>query len=145
MLKLSIDAFEKIRNHGEQAFPDECCGVLFGKTNGKERYVIDVLEIHNSFDPAEKYHRFLITPDNYRSAEKTAREKGLDIFGFYHSHPNAPSAASKYDLDHAFPWFSYLIVSVMKGKFYDIHSWIMEDDRSIFREENVIIDQSITA
>ena len=140
MLKLSAQIFEKIRLHGEQAFPEECCGILLGKNNGGQRVVVSVLEILNAFDEAEKHHRFLITPDNYRSAENAAREKGLDILGFYHSHPNESSSASQYDLDHAFPWFSYLIISVMKGKFHDTHSWIMNDDRSRFQTETVVVE-----
>lgn len=140
MLKLTGAVFERIRNHGEAAFPNECCGVLLGKTNGEQRNVLDILEIQNSFDEGEQFHRFLITPENYRFAERAAREKGIDILGFYHSHPNSPSVASKYDLDHAFPWFSYLIVSVMKGKYHDVHSWVMENDRSSFQSENVIIE-----
>ena len=140
MLKLSKATFDAIRKHGEQAFPHECCGVLFGKINGEQRVVGEVFVIENQFEEAERYHRFLITPDNYREAEKVARAKKVDIIGFYHSHPDSPSVASKYDLDHAFPWFSYVIVSIMKNKYHDIHSWVMEDDRSKFNEEDVVIE-----
>ncbi len=69
MLKLSKAAFEAIRKHGEQAFPHECCGVLFGNVNGEIRIVDEVFKIENQFEEAERYHRFLITPDNYREAE----------------------------------------------------------------------------
>ncbi len=140
MLNLSKDAFEMIQKHGEQAFPQECCGVLFGKVNGDHRIVKEVFVIENKFEETERYHRFLITPDYYREAEKVARTKKVDIIGFYHSHPDSPSVASKYDLDHAFPWFSYLIVSIMKSQYHDHHSWIMENDRSKFNEEKVAIE-----
>lgn len=144
MVKLSGAAFASIRNHGEQAFPHECCGVLFGKLQNGEKIVEEVFRIDNQFEETERHHRFLITPDDYRVAEKVSRSKKLDILGFYHSHPDSPSIASKYDLDHAFPWFSYVIVSIKKNKYADIHSWVMEDDRSKFNEENVIIDETIT-
>ena len=140
MLKLPSEVFEKIRNHAERAFPNECCGVLLGKIAGEQRSVLDILEIENSFDEGERFHRFLITPEHYRSAERAATEKKIDILGFYHSHPNSPSVASKYDLDHAFPWFSYLIVSVMKGKYHDLHSWVMDNERNGFGEEGAIIE-----
>ena len=140
MLKLSRDVFETIRKHGEQTFPHECCGVLLGKVNGAQRTVKEVFVIENQFEEAERYHRFLITPDNYMEAEAAARTKKLDIIGFYHSHPDSPSVASQYDLDHAFPWFSYMIVSIMKSKYRDHHSWVMENDRSKFNEESVVIE-----
>lgn len=140
MLKLSPSAFEAIRKHGEQAFPHECCGVLLGKSGGEQREVREVFAIENQFEEEERYHRFLITPDDYRKAEEVSRTKKLDILGFYHSHPDSPSIASKYDLDHAFPWFSYVIVSIMKNNYFDIHSWVMEDDRSRFNEEHVVIE-----
>ncbi len=140
MLKLPGDVFETIRKHGEQTFPHECCGVLFGTMNGQQRTVKEVFVIENQFEEAERYHRFLITPDNYREAEAAARSKKLDIIGFYHSHPDSPSVASQYDLEHAFPWFSYMIVSIMKSKYHDHHSWVMENDRSKFNEERVVIE-----
>ena len=140
MLKLSQSVFEAIRKHGERAFPHECCGVLFGIMKGDQRIVGEVFVIENQFEESERYHRFLITPDDYREAEKAARAKKVDIIGFYHSHPDSPSVASKYDLDHAFPWFSYVIVSIMKNNYHDIRSWVMENDRSKFNEENVVIE-----
>ena len=139
MLKLSPQLFESIKLAGEKAFPNEGCGVILGRLHGNDREAIELFAANNSFDESEKYHRFLITPDDYRSAEAKARQSKLEILGFYHSHPDAPSVASKYDLDHAFPWFSYLIVSVMNGKYYDHHSWVMENDRSKFNLEEVII------
>jgi proteasome lid subunit RPN8/RPN11 len=140
MLKLVGSAFDAIRAHGEKAFPHECCGVLFGSVDGSEKRVTAVHAIENQFDEEERYHRFLITPEDYRNAETLARTKKLDILGFYHSHPDSPSIASKYDLDHAFPWFSYLIISVYSRTYRDHHSWVMEDDRSKFNEEIVIVE-----
>lgn len=140
MLKLSQSVFDTVRAHGERSFPHECCGVLFGAIKGTEKAVSSIHAIENKFDEAERYHRFLITPDDYRNAEALAREQKLDILGFYHSHPDSPSVASKYDLDHAFPWFSYLIVSIVAHVYRDHHSWVMEDDRSKFNVEAVIIE-----
>ncbi len=140
MLELENTVFDAIKAHGEKAFPHECCGVLLGFVNSSDKHVTAVHAIENQFDEAERYHRFLITPDDYRNAEALAREKKLDILGFYHSHPDSPSIASKYDLDHAFPWFSYLIISIMSRVYRDHHSWVMENDRSKFNEETVIIE-----
>ena len=107
---------------------------------GEERVVSSLFPIENQFETSERFHRFLITPEDYRKAENAARKEKLDVIGFYHSHPDSPSIASKYDLDHAFPWFSYLIVSIMNRAYGDHHSWIMENDRSKFIEETVVIE-----
>ena len=140
MLSLPAAVFSAVRSHSEETFPNECCGVLIGRTDAEMKKVTSVHPIENRFEPGERYHRFLITPDDYRNAESDAKHLGLDILGFYHSHPDAPSVASKYDLDHAFPWFSYLILSVMARSYRDHHSWVMENDRSRFKEEEVIIE-----
>jgi proteasome lid subunit RPN8/RPN11 len=68
-------------------------------------------------------------------AEKYARENKLDVIGYYHSHPDDRAVPSQYDLDHALPVWSYIIVSVLEGKAVDVRSWEMEDDRSKFNEE----------
>ena len=72
--------------------------------------------------------------------EKYARGKRLDVVGFYHSHPDEPAVPSRYDLDHAWPTYSYIVVSVEGGKAVALRSWEMQSDRSRFEEE-VIIDK----
>jgi proteasome lid subunit RPN8/RPN11 len=84
-----------------------------------------------------RHNRVLLLPKDVLRAERHARERGLDVVGYYHSHPNAPAVPSQYDLDHALPVWSYVIVSVMDGKPVDIRSWEMEDDRSKFNEEKL--------
>lgn len=128
---------EDIRRHGEETFPNECCGFILGKVNGQDRRVAELLRADNDREDEEQYHRFLITPEDYMKGDKVARGKGLDIIGFYHSHPNAPARPSQYDLDHAWPFYSYVIVSI-KDKVSDLMtSWTLRDDRSAFDEENI--------
>ncbi|HEX9615485.1 MAG TPA: M67 family metallopeptidase, partial [Bacteroidota bacterium] len=66
-----------------------------------------------------------------------ATTKGLDIVGFYHSHPDHPAQPSQFDLEHAFPGWSYVIVSVSRGTSGDLKSWVMKEDRSGFDEEGI--------
>ena len=81
--------------------------------------------------------RFLVRPDDYREAERQARQAGGDLFGFYHSHPDHPARPSQYDLDHAWPFFSYIIVSVRAGAPEDMTSWRLREDRSAFDQEDL--------
>ena len=121
-----------IRAHGREAFPHECCGALLGR----DGVVHEAYPLPNTTEEGPR-RRFLVRPDDYRAAEKRARETGLELLGFYHSHPDHPAKPSQYDLDHAWPSFSYVIVSVMAGADQALTSWQLKDDRSAFAEEQV--------
>jgi len=84
----------------------------------------------------------LILPKDVLKAERYAREKKLDLVGYYHSHPDDVAIPSQYDLDHALPVWSYVIASVIKGRVDDIRSWEMENDRSRFNNEVILIANS---
>lgn len=131
-LPSTVDA--AIRAHGRDAFPHECCGAMLGR-NG---VVHEVLALPNTTEEGPR-RRFLVRPDDYRAAEKRARETGLELLGFYHSHPDHPARPSQYDLDHAWPSFSYVIVSVMGGRDDLLTSWQLMADRSAFEEETIEI------
>jgi proteasome lid subunit RPN8/RPN11 len=138
MLKLSSEMERNIRADGEAAYPNECCGVLIGEIdNAGIKTVKSTLTINNAREDGEQYHRFLITPEDMIKAEQTARANKLDVIGFYHSHPDHPSAPSGYDKDHALPFYSYVIVSVDKGKAQVLTSWELTDDRSDFMKEEI--------
>ena len=126
-----------IRKFGESTFPHECCGFILGKAEGENRRVAELLPVENSREDEARHNRFLITADDFMRGEKAARAKGLDIIGFYHSHPNAPARPSQYDLDHAWPWYSYVIVSIRDGAAETMTSWILNEERSAFGEETI--------
>ena len=131
-LALQAAAEAAIRAHGRKAFPHECCGALLG-CDGMVR---EAFALPNTTEDGPR-RRFLVRPDDYRAAEKRARETGFELLGFYHSHPDHPARPSQYDLDHAWPSFSYVIVSVMAGEDKVLTSWRLKSDRSAFDEEDV--------
>ena len=131
-LSAAVDA--AIRAHGRETFPHECCGAMLGK----EGIVREAYALPNTTDEGPR-RRFLVRPEDYRGAEERARESGLELLGFYHSHPDHPAKPSQYDLDHAWPSFSYVIVSVMAGEDQSLTSWQLQADRSAFDEETVEI------
>ncbi len=136
-IKLSKANDQDIRKFGEETFPNECCGFMLGALADDTREVAELLPANNDREAHNQYNRFLITPDDFMKGEKAARKKGLEILGFYHSHPNAPARPSQYDLEHAWPWYSYVIVSVMENVAGAMTSWILADDRSAFEEERI--------
>ena len=130
VLTATVDA--AIRAHGREAFPHECCGALLGRAG----VVNEAFALPNTTEEGPR-RRFLVRADDDRVAETRARTTGLDLLGFYHSHPDHPAKPSQFDLDHAWPSFSYVIVSVMAGEDKQLTSWQLKDDRSAFDEEPV--------
>jgi proteasome lid subunit RPN8/RPN11 len=138
MIELNERQLKEMRRHGERDYPFECCGLMLGRfeTTG-QKLLTETYPISNAREEEAKRNRFLIRPEELMRGEKYARENGLDVVGFYHSHPDEPAVPSKYDLDHAWPTYSYIVVSVEKGQAVDLRSWEMEADRSRFNEEEI--------
>jgi proteasome lid subunit RPN8/RPN11 len=136
MITIESQHLTEMRQHGERDYPFECCGLMLGRFAGAgHKVVIETYPISNAREEEAKRNRFLIRPEELMRGEKYARQKSLDVVGFYHSHPDEPAVPSKYDLDHAWPTYSYVVVSVEKGIAVDLRSWEMETDRSRFNAE----------
>ena len=136
MIQLSEEHQKEIAAHGERDYPYECCGLLLGSfgTDGL-KLVAEIYPISNAREEEAKRNRFLIRPEELMRGERYAETKGLDVVGFYHSHPDHPAVPSQYDLEHAWPLYSYIVISVSAGVAQDLRSWQMEPDRSRFAEE----------
>jgi proteasome lid subunit RPN8/RPN11 len=150
-LWISTHLAEKIRAHGAETYPHECCGALLGRDSTvvagtdpeKEalnagREILALFPLVNRRDDSPR-NRFSVTAEDVGSAEKAAREQGLEVVGWYHSHPDHPARPSQYDRDHAWPWYSYIIVSVRGGAPQDMTSWRLNDDREEFSPEGIEI------
>ncbi len=140
MITISTNQLSEINRHGEQDHPYECCGLLIGHYEADGRKVVtETFPISNAREETAKRNRFLIEPQELMRGEKYARSKQLDIVGFYHSHPESPAVPSQYDLEHAWPTYSYIIVSVMNQKAGDLFSWEQRPDRSKFDREEMSV------
>ena len=138
MIRINEQLLSEIRQHGERDYPFECCGLMLGRFGDQGRKIVsETYPISNAREEEAKRNRFLIRPEELMRGEKYAREKGLDVVGLYHSHPDEPAVPSKYDLDHAWPTYSYIVVSVAQGRAVDLRSWEMEADRSKFNAEEI--------
>ncbi len=134
-LRLPDTLLEQIRRHGEAAYPAECCGALVGRTEGDGKDVARLAPVVNrrTDDP----HRYLIAPDDLRRLESEVRAEGLEIVGYYHSHPDHPARPSAFDTEHAWPWYSYLIVRIDRGSAADAASWVLDDERPLMHPESL--------
>ena len=139
MLRLTKEIEEKIRKAGAEAYPNECCGILFGNEIDGGHAVTALKPIDNARESGEQYHRFLITAEDMVQAELEARKLGLDIVGFYHSHPDHPARPSDYDRDHALPFYSYIILRVAEGQPELMTSWQLQLSREAFDSEELEI------
>ncbi len=115
MLKIAHACFHALRRHGEETYPHECCGVLLGTMEGDQRVVMDVVQAGNTRSDSP-HNRYNIDPKELVRIQRQARERDLDIVGFYHSHPDHPARWSPTDLAEAHRiGCSYVITSVEKG------------------------------
>jgi proteasome lid subunit RPN8/RPN11 len=139
MISLLEDQVSAIENHGEHDYPYECCGLLLGRFVDGQKTVGEVYPISNAREEAAKRNRFLIRPDELLRGERYAEQQGLEVVGFYHSHPDCEAEPSRYDLEHAWPTYSYIIVSVREGVAVDLKSWELKPNRSQFLSEETAI------
>ena len=131
---------EKIRRHGEENYPHECCGALLGRdANSEGRPEREILELYPLVNRREDSPRtrFSVAPGDVMDADRAAEARGLDVVGWYHSHPDHPARPSEYDREHAWPWYSYIIVSVAKGVAGEMTSWRLQDDRAGYEKERI--------
>src|SRR6202035_5975735 len=117
------------------------CGVLIGRSgasdsSGEAVVVERILSVGNEREDS-RHNRYVISPETILAAQKEAWARGLEIVGYYHSHPDHPARPSDFDREHAWPGLSYLIVSVEQGKVAAARSWRLADDRQRFDEEVV--------
>jgi proteasome lid subunit RPN8/RPN11 len=145
-LKISAELADKIRSHGAETYPHECCGALLGRdTEVADRSLYrEIHALHpliNRRDDSPR-NRFSVTSQDVMDAEKAATSQGLELVGWYHSHPDHPAKPSQYDREHAWPWYSYVIVSVANKVPEDMTSWRLADDRSDFQSEDICLQQA---
>ena len=133
-IRLNEQLVQEIRRQGELAYPAECCGVLAGKA-GEVKEVVRLIPLENrrTDDP----HRYLIAPEDLRQTTIDLQASGLEVVGCYHSHPDHPAMPSAFDTEHAWPWYSYIIVRVNQSGAADLTSWVLDDNRSAMNRESL--------
>lgn len=147
MLKLSEPIYNALRKHGEETYPHECCGVLLGRSEDDVNTVEDAVRAGNTRTDAA-HNRYHIAPQELIKIQRQGRERGLDIVGFYHSHPDHPAQWSKTDFAEAH-WLgcSYVITAVANGVAQQTNSFLLtgtnEDDKS-FEDETIQVEELVT-
>ena len=148
MLRIHYADYEALRTHGEETYPNECCGVLLGKSvAGEGNHVREIVRAGNTRTDSA-HNRYHIAPQELVKIQRQARTLGLDIVGFYHSHPDHPAQWSQTDFAEAH-WLgcSYIITSIEQGKAALTNSFLLsgtgEDDKK-FVDQAIQIDIAST-
>tara|TARA_Y100001970_G_C14232033_1_gene859243 strand:- start:1097 stop:1540 length:444 start_codon:yes stop_codon:yes gene_type:complete len=138
VINITTEIVEDFMRHAESDYPHECCGFILGCFLEKESTGIKYYKAKN-IKVENRERRFLIDPLSYQKAENIADKLGLSIISIVHSHPDHPDKPSDFDRDHAWPGFSYIIISVKKGIAISYKSWQLNENRKFFIEENINI------
>ena len=142
-LRITSPVRDEIREHGARGYPHEVCGALLGRElrgdgEGSVREVTAVLPLENRRDDSPR-NRFAVTPEDVLRAERAAAERSLELVGWYHTHPDHPARPSEFDREHAWPWYSYVILGVEASRPGEMTSWRLADDRSGYAAESIEI------
>jgi proteasome lid subunit RPN8/RPN11 len=129
-----------IRRHGEADYPAEACGLIGGSAEGDRKVAFQLVPLANRRTDSAR-NRYLIDPDSFRRAQQRLERDGLEVIGVYHSHPDHPPEPSAFDREHAWPWLSYVIVGVERGRAGEMKSWVLGDDRGGFGAESIITEE----
>jgi proteasome lid subunit RPN8/RPN11 len=144
MLKLPQSAYVSLRQHGEETYPHECCGVLLGRFDDDGSKTVSRIARCGNTRADSPHNRYHIAPKDLIRIQREGRERGEDIVGFYHSHPDHPAQWSPTDLAEAH-WFgcSYVITSVEKGTATITNSFELvgknENDKKLVDEPTEIV------
>jgi proteasome lid subunit RPN8/RPN11 len=146
-IRVNLEQIEQIRLHAEKTYPEECCGLLLGIINARDKVIVEVRPTENSWkreltellpiETGSKRNRFSIAPEVLLKVQKETRDRNLSIIGIYHSHPDHPAIPSEFDRAIAWQQYSYIIVSVRQGRAQDIRSWTL-DEAHQFQSEEIV-------
>jgi proteasome lid subunit RPN8/RPN11 len=141
-IRLTPALLHAIQANGEDGYPLERAGLLIGKSTSKGSEITEIVELENSFEKSSQAYRYSLDPLTFFDAEEEAENRGLDVVGIFHSHPDHPARPSAYDLEWALPHYGYLITSVVQGKADETRAWQLAPDRGRFEEAQLDIMQT---
>lgn len=143
MIKIEKAAWDTMVAHAEAKYPNECCGAMLGISEGGEdgKRVISAVPLENAYK-GEQGARYELRPEDLLAAERGARSAGQDLIGIFHSHPDSDAYFSKTDLENSCPWYSFVVLSVKRGKFDHAASFLPSADQTSAEKEDLIWPKS---
>jgi len=141
MTRIEPEAWRVMVAHAEKTYPDECCGAMLGSTGEDgSRHVVEAVPMRNSYEGPQE-DRYELHPEDLLKADREARARGLDLVGIFHSHPDCDAYFSQTDLKNSCPWYSFVVLSVQKGRFHHAASFLPDADQTRAEKEELIYGQ----
>ena len=136
MIEVDKQAWEVMVRHAEATYPRECCGVMIGSIDGDQKRVTEAFALENAYTGGQE-DRYEIRPEDLLNTDREARKQGLDLIGIFHSHPDCAAYFSKTDLENSCPWYSFVVLSVQKGKFDHANSFLPNAEQTEAPQEEL--------
>jgi proteasome lid subunit RPN8/RPN11 len=136
MIEIEDAPWQTMVLHAERTYPDECCGAMLGHQQADGKRVTEAIPLENAF-AGEKQARYELRPEDLLAAEREARQRGLDLLGIFHSHPDCDAYFSETDLKNSCPWYSFVVLSVQRGKFDHAASFLPDMDQTAAETEEL--------
>jgi proteasome lid subunit RPN8/RPN11 len=136
MIEIESQAWEVMVRHAESSYPRECCGVMIGSTDGDRKLVVEARALENVYVGGQE-DRYELRPADLLQADRDARTMGLDVIGIFHSHPDCKAYFSKTDLENSCPWYSFVVLSVEKGRFDHANSFLPNAEQTEAPQEEL--------
>ena len=137
MIEIEAHPWHLMLLHAERTYPNECCGAMLGHLQGDKKVVTEAVPLENAY-AGEQAARYEVRPEDIRQADGAARARGLDLIGIFHSHPDADAYFSETDLKNSCPWYSFVVLSVNRGKFDHANSFLPDLDQTKAEQEEFI-------
>ena len=137
MIRIEAAPWASMVAHAQTAYPNECCGAMLGSTGDGVKLVREALPLENAFEGAQAA-RYELRPEDLLAADRAARERGMELIGIYHSHPDCGAYFSKTDLQNSCPWYSFVVLSIQKGEFHHANSWLPNPEQTEATQEELI-------
>jgi len=135
-LSIPRSELERLEDHVREGYPHEVVGILAGD---RARDAVTRVQPLRNERADSAHNRYRVSGLALQRAEQALVDLGLEIVGYYHSHPDHPADYSDYDRDHAWPNMAYVITSVMEGEVAETRSWRLAEDRSHMVAETIDI------
>ncbi len=136
MIRIEREPWQAMTAHARKTYPNECCGAMLGTTDGETKQVREAIALENAFEGAQAA-RYELRPEDLLAADRAARERGMDLIGIYHSHPDCDAYFSATDLRNSCPWYSFVVLSIQKGDFNHANSWLPNFDQTAAEKEEL--------
>jgi proteasome lid subunit RPN8/RPN11 len=141
MISIESIPWDAMVAHAEKVYPNECCGAMLGRIDGEGKSVMEAVPLRNAF-AGEQAERYELHPNDLLAADKAARERGLDLIGIFHSHPDCDAYFSETDLKNSCPWYSFVVHSVKGGKFDHANSFLPDIEQTHAEREELTWQKS---